>query len=164
MIFSLTALIIHFDNEATGVANQLTGSAKTAPFPEVQALPQGTAALNADAILAIAERAEPGARPTLILLGESPVRIAMKYPEDHTPAGRTNVFIDPFTGKIIYHLNSRTGPLGFRIVKLWNREIHTGDIGGLPTRILACLVSLALPVMTVTGPMIWWHRRPKNLP
>jgi uncharacterized iron-regulated membrane protein len=115
--------------------------------------------LDPDTMLAIAKRAEPGATPTFISLGDAPVRIAMKVPEDHTPAGRTNLFIDPFTGKVVYRLSSRTGPLGFRIVKLWNREIHTGDIGGLPTRILACLISLALPVMTVTGPLIWWYRR-----
>ena len=162
MIFSVTALVIHFDDEATGFANRLTGSAKTPPFPRPQAMSQGATTLDPDAVLAIAERAEPGARPTFISLSDPPIRIAMKYPEDHTPAGRTNLFIDPVTGKIVYHLSSRTGPLGFRIVKLWNREVHTGDIGGLPTRVLACLVSLGLPLMTVTGPLIWWNRRRRS--
>jgi uncharacterized iron-regulated membrane protein len=167
MIFSLTAMVIRFDDEATGYASRLTGSEKTPPFPRLKAPPQGAAALGPDVLLAIAEKAEPGASPALILLGYAPVRVAMKFPEDHTPVGRTNLFIDPLTGKIVYQLSSRTGPLGFRIVKLWNREIHTGDIGGLPTRIIACLVSLALPVMTVTGPLIWWNRRralPSTLP
>jgi uncharacterized iron-regulated membrane protein len=86
----------------------------------------------------------------------------MKYPEDRTPAGRTNIFIDGFTGKVVYALNSRSGPLGFRMVKLWNREIHTGDIGGLPTRILVCVLSLLLPVMAITGPLIWWNRRQRQ--
>jgi uncharacterized iron-regulated membrane protein len=163
MIFSVTALVIHFDDQATDFANRLTGSAETPPFPRPQALSQRATTLDLDAVLAIAEKAEPGARPTFISLSDAPVRIAMKYPEDHTPAGRTNLFIDPVTGKIVYHLSSRTGPLEFRIVKLWNREIHTGDIGGLPTRILACLVSLGLPLMTVTGPLIWWNRRKKGI-
>jgi uncharacterized iron-regulated membrane protein len=56
-------------------------------------------------------------------------------------------------------LDSRTGPLGFRIVKLWNREIHTGDILGWPTRIIAAAASLTLPLLAVTGPLIWWNRR-----
>ena len=60
--------------------------------------------------------------------------------------------------------NWRTASPGFRLVKLWNRELHTGDIGGLPTRILASLISLSLPVMTITGPLIWWNRRRKLVP
>jgi uncharacterized iron-regulated membrane protein len=58
----------------------------------------------------------------------------------------------------------RTASPGFRLVKLWNRELHAGDIGGLPTRILASLISLSLPVMTITGPLIWWNRRRKLVP
>jgi len=110
-------------------------------------------------LLSVAEATAPGAQPTWILFVGNPIRVAMKYPEDQTPTGRTNIFINAYTGNVVYELNSRTGPLGFRFVKLWNREIHTGDIGGLPTRILACLVSLMLPVMAVTGPFIWWNRR-----
>ena len=99
----------------------------------------------------------------MMQLAGNPIRIAMQYPEDRTPVGRTNVFIDPYTGTVVYLLSSRTGPLGFRIVKLWNREIHTGDIGGLPTRILACGVSLSLPLLALTGPLIWWNRRGKRV-
>ncbi len=93
----------------------------------------------------------------------NPIRIPLRYPEDRTPAGRTTVMIDPYTGKIVFHLDARSGPLGFRYVKLWNREIHTGDIFGWPTRLLAALVSLLLPVLAVTGPLIWWNRR-RNKP
>ncbi len=99
MIFSMTALVIHYESEATGLANRLTGSQKAPPFPAAQLMAEGSIAFDPDAILAVAERAQPGASPTLILLGYAPVRVAMKYPEDHTPAGRTNLFIDPFTRK-----------------------------------------------------------------
>jgi len=42
---------------------------------------------------------------------------------------------------------------------MWNRELHTGDIFNLPTRILAAFFSLMLPVLAITGPLIWWTRR-----
>lgn len=159
MIFATTAAVIHWENEATRLANRITHSADLPPFPRLQPLATNAGTVGPDQLLSIAESTAPGARATWILLAANPIRIAMKYPEDRTPSGRTNVFIDAYTGKVVYQLNSRSGPLGFRMVKLWNREIHTGDIGGLPTRILVCVLSLMLPVMAVTGPLIWWNRR-----
>lgn len=163
MVFAITAIVIHWENDATRLANRLTGSVETPRFPESQPLAAGAVALSPDELLAIAERTAPGARATFMQIAENPVRIALKYPEDRTPAGRTNIFIDAMTGKVVYHLNSRSGPLGFRMVKLWNREIHTGDISGLATRIMACVVSLTLPVMAITGPFIWWNRQRQSV-
>ncbi|HKF56710.1 MAG TPA: PepSY-associated TM helix domain-containing protein [Blastocatellia bacterium] len=45
---------------------------------------------------------------------------------------------------------------------MWNREIHTGDILGWPTQILAFFVSLMLPMLSITGPLVWWTRRRKK--
>lgn len=163
MIFAIIAIVIHWENEATRLATRITNSADLPAFPRLQPLTPNAVTLSPDRLLSIAESAAPGADATWILLAGNPVRIAMKYPEDPTPSGRTNIFIDAYSGDIVYQLNSRSGPLGFRMVKLWNREIHTGDIGGLPTRILACVLSLLLPVMAVTGPLIWWNRRQRQM-
>jgi len=162
MIFASTAIVIHWENRATQLANRITHSSDVG-FPRLQPLSASAVTLSPDRLLSIAESSAPGARPTWILLAANPVRIAMKYPEDRTPSGRTNIFIDACTGNVVYQLSSRSGPLGFRMVKLWNREIHTGDIGGLPTRILVCVTSLMLPVMAVTGPLIWWNRRTRQM-
>jgi len=86
----------------------------------------------------------------------------MKYPEDHTPSGRTNIYLDSYSGKVLAAQVSRTAPVGFKITRMWNREIHTGDILGWPTQILACFVSLMLPMLSITGPLIWWTRRRKK--
>ncbi len=161
MIFAFTAIIIHWESEASAAANWLANSPEAPPFPQRQPAPPGAARLTPDQLLDIAQTTAPGARATMIQLEGNPIRIPMKYPEDRTPAGRTNIFLNAYTGEVVFHLNARTGPLGFRMVKLWNREIHTGDIFGWPTRILASLASLALPVMAITGPLIWWSRRRK---
>jgi uncharacterized iron-regulated membrane protein len=83
----------------------------------------------------------------------------MKYPEDHTPAGRTNVFIDGYSGKVRMFTDARSAPLGFKLIRLWNRQYHTGDIFGWPTQMLALVFSLSLVIMAITGPMIWYKRR-----
>lgn len=63
-----------------------------------------------------------------------------------------------FTGRVLNVWNTRTAPLGFKINRVWTREIHSGDIFGWPTRVLASVVSLALPILTITGTLIWWHK------
>lgn len=163
MLFAFTAVVIHWDDEAPRWINSLTGSANEPPFPRFRPLSPDRPAPDFDAILATAQRAEPDASVTGFLLTSNPVRVAMRHPEDHTPAGRTTVFVDAYTENITMIVDSRTASPGFRLVKLWNRELHTGDIGGLPTRILACVISLSLPVVVVTGPLIWWNRR-RRLP
>jgi uncharacterized iron-regulated membrane protein len=83
----------------------------------------------------------------------------MKYPEDHTPAGRTNVFLDRCSGAVVSRVSSREAPVAYRAVRMWNRELHTGDILGWPTRVLAALASLSLPLVATTGPLLWLSRR-----
>lgn len=164
IVFASTALVIHWDDEAPRWVNRVTGSANEPRFPQIKPLSPDRRSPDFDAILATAQRAEPDARVTGFLLVGNPVRVAMRHPEDHTPAGRTNVLVDAYTGKIVMIVDSRTASPGFRLVKLWNRELHTGDIGGLPTRILAGAISLSLPVLAVTGPLIWWNRRRRIAP
>jgi len=161
MIFSLTAIVIHWDDAAMKLVNRVTGTAGTPDFPEPQPQPTGAAPLSPDQLLATSEASMPGMHAMGMQFVGNLVRVWMGFPEDRTP-GEASVVVDQYTGKVVYLLNSRTAPLAFRVVKLWNREIHTGDIGGLPTRILACLISLLLPVHTITGPLIWLTRLGKT--
>lgn len=163
LIFSLSALIIHWDDEATNAVNRMTGAGSMPVPPHARPLAAGEKGATADAILSAAEQSEPDAQVTMVWLQANPVRVMMRGPGDHTPVGRTNVFVDAVTGKVLQDASLRSMPTGFKVAKVWNREIHTGDIGGLPTRILACLASLSLPVLTVTGPLIWWNKRRRGM-
>jgi uncharacterized iron-regulated membrane protein len=40
----------------------------------------------------------------------------------------------------------------------WTREIHTGTLFGLPTKILAAFFALLLSVLALTGPFIWLNK------
>ena len=162
LIFSLTGVAIHWEEAATKLTDRVTGSPEQTPPLRPDPPSRDSSPLDPDRLVAIARQAAPHASVTWVQLStgpRSPVRITLKYPEDHTPAGRTRILLDAYSGKVLQVLDSRTAPIGYRIMKLWNREIHTGDIFGWPTRILACLFSLSLPILTVTGPLIWWTRR-----
>lgn len=43
-----------------------------------------------------------------------------------------------------------------------NYDIHVGAIGGLPGKVLAFCISLAIGSLPVSGFLIWWGRRRKN--
>ena len=122
---------------------------------------------NADArpvsledVAAAARLSIPGARLTQINLpGTRGVyRAWFKFPEDGTPLGRSFVLVNAYSGAVLYTRSARTVGVPTRFFREWNREVHTGDILGWPTRILACLMSLILPVLAVTGPLFWWRR------
>ncbi|HYM00883.1 MAG TPA: PepSY-associated TM helix domain-containing protein [Blastocatellia bacterium] len=163
LIFSITGIAIYWENAASAVLDRITGSHSQ----EQPARSNPTAAgakqlLDPDQLVAIARQTVPNAPVTWLQLStgpRTPVRITMKFPEDHTPAGRTRILLDAYSGKVLQVVNSRTAPAAYKIMKLWNREIHTGDIFGWPTRVLACLFSLSPPLLTITGPLMWWTRR-----
>ncbi|MDQ2834525.1 MAG: PepSY domain-containing protein [Acidobacteriota bacterium] len=122
-----------------------------------------------EAMLQTARETLPGAEIPRLLLSEKagdPVFIYQRFPEDKTPAGRSFTTLDPRTGNILSVGSSRTTPPMQAALVLYTREIHTGTLLGLPTRVLAALLGFCLPVLAITGPIIWinkqrakWHGR-----
>jgi len=162
LLFGVTGMVVHWERPVLDVVNRVTGSTDDTP-PAKPALKNSDAPLLSPGGAAdIALKIMAGARITMINgLGDpkTPIRISMRFPEDQTPGGRTTVILDPRTGDVLTARSSRTAAPGFRVAAYWNREIHTGDIFGWPSRIFASLASLALPVLAITGPLIWWSRR-----
>jgi uncharacterized iron-regulated membrane protein len=79
---------------------------------------------------------------------------------------RELIDFDKYTGEVLKHDRFENQHLGEKIVGL-SFALHSGDIFGLPTKIIyfiACLFATTLPI---TGVMIWWRklrnlRRAKN--
>lgn len=78
--------------------------------------------------------------------------------EGKSKTGKRLMFmVDQYSGKIL--LNSETDfPNTGNSYLSWVTPLHYGTFGGWPTRILACVGSLMLPVMFVSGFIIWWSR------
>ena len=161
LAFAVTGVIVHWDDATQKLIAAVTGT----PSPRLPATAPASCdglTLGLDRLLAAGAGALPGARPTAIMLprqGQPLARVTLKFPEDHTPNGRSMALIDPCTGVAAFTINTRRAPLAYLIPREWNREIHTGDIFGWPTRVLAWLFSLALPAMAITGPVVWLGRR-----
>lgn len=160
-IFAVTSVCIHWERQVGNLAQQMSPKQAARPIPPQIPAP-GTPLLSADRVMEIARNTLPGARIMALQLPQNarqPAQMALKFPEDHTPLGRSRLRIDPYSGKVLLVQSSRDMSAPMKYARMWNREIHTGDIMNLPTRILAAFFSLMLPVLAITGPLIWWNRR-----
>jgi uncharacterized iron-regulated membrane protein len=158
LVLALTGTIIGFERVTTPLIYSVTGSRPYAGNVPVTPAPGGQV-ISPDAAVAIAARALPGAAPILVNVtsGKAPYRVALRYPEDLTPGGRSRVFLNPYTGAVLQAESSRTTAAGTRVV-IFNRAVHTGDIFGIPTKVLVSLASLAAVGQVVTGVLMWWKR------
>ena len=119
--------------------------------------------IGPDSALAIARGAIPGAAPFDVEMPgpADPYVIRSRFPEDRTPGGRSLVFVDQYTGKVLFAEGSRTAPAGARLVNA-NRAIHTGDLFGVPSKVLMSLASLMAVAQVATGVMMWVRRKERD--
>ncbi|HXH41613.1 MAG TPA: PepSY-associated TM helix domain-containing protein [Thermoanaerobaculia bacterium] len=160
LLLSLTAIAIAFDNPIARWSYKATG---TKPIPRSIPSTQrsGAATVDPDEVLRIAKAAEPGAAPLAIDYPEDTkdsYTVRMRFPEDRTPGGRSWVCVDQYSGKVLVAQSSRTAPLPVR-AELMNRQIHTGDVFGTPSRIVMSASSLLVVLQAFSGVVMWWKRR-----
>jgi uncharacterized iron-regulated membrane protein len=164
LLFGVTGVVVHWQSKWLPMANNALHLPDAEPDLTIAPPGPSARAILLEATAALARLAIPEARLTQINMpGTRGVyRAWLKYPEDGTPLGRSFVLVNAYSGAVVYTRNARTVGVPTRFFREWNREVHTGDLLGWPTRILACLTSLMLSVLAVTGPLFWW-RRPRAL-
>jgi uncharacterized iron-regulated membrane protein len=67
--------------------------------------------------------------------------------------------IDPYTGEV---LRFDDFPAGLKFVSLFVQP-HTGDIIGLPTKLIYFIASLIVTTLPITGILIWWKKLRKKI-
>ena len=161
LALSGTGAVIAFDEWTTPFFYRSTRSAPLAVYarpPEFHVTPSGPP-IGPDRAIDVARAALPGASPISVNVpgATDAYSIAARYPEDLTPGGRSHVWVDQYSGRVLLAESSRTAPVGTRIITL-NRAIHTGDVFGIPSKIDMSLASLAVVMQLVTG-LVLWRRR-----
>jgi uncharacterized iron-regulated membrane protein len=160
LLLSLTGVFIGFDGAMVPLAYQLTRSTPSAQASTRVTAVKGARQISPDRALEIARGALPGTSPFYVPV-VSPTAayvVRSRFPEDRTPGGRSLVIIDSYTGRVMFAEGSRTAP-GGRRVEILNRAVHTGDVFGVPSKIVMSLASLMAPVQLVTGLMLWLRRK-----
>ncbi len=130
--------------------------------PALTSTPQaGKSPLTLEEILHKADAALPEGKTTFISLATKPegiVRVTKKLPQEIRPDGRSRVYLDQYSGKVLRVENALTVPLGTRIMNgLFT--LHTGIYGGLGMRILYIFVGLTPTVLFITGFVMWRQRQ-----
>ncbi len=163
LMITSTGLWVHFGN-----VDDWMRKLNRSPTPRIPTQPPaepGTPILSLDSIASVARAAVPGAAIMNIQLppgGKAPGMVQLKYPEDHTPAGRSRVFIDKYRGTVLLTMSTRTAEAGQHMIDI-KRALHTGDVYGLPTQILWMLGAFLLATQAATGVLMWWNAKRRLL-
>jgi uncharacterized iron-regulated membrane protein len=156
-VIALAGVLIAFERTLDPLVLRLN-AAPEADLSALHSTPKpGATRIPPEEAIAVAANMLPGAFASNINVPAAPkaiYRILLKFPEDRTPAGRSRVYIDQFSGTVLAVESTRTAQLGRRVLNL-KRSAHTGDIFGTLTRALYLLVSLGVAVQAATGVLIW---------
>lgn len=101
------------------------------------------------------------ATTTLITLPQkpgAPLVVRKKFVQELHPNGRSFVYFDQYSGKLLQVENALTASQGTRIFNILY-PIHIGAIGGTPTRLLQVIIGLSPLILFTTGGVMWWNRR-----
>lgn len=157
-VAGLTGASLVFHEAFERGAHRFAGTRAT-PVHAVPA-PSVSPPLPADALLAAAERALPGGAISYLYMAAAPgqtFRVRKRLPGEEHPNGKTFVHVDPTTGHVLATEDGTRAPRGARWYSILY-PLHIGILGGTGTRILAVLTGLSLPLLAVTGALVWWRR------
>ncbi|MBW4625131.1 MAG: PepSY domain-containing protein [Brasilonema octagenarum HA4186-MV1] len=130
------------------------------PPKPVSQLIEGKSPLALGEILKKADVALPNAITTYISLPKTPegvFRVGKKYPQETWKYGRSQVYLDQYTGKVIQLKNGLKASRADQVLNSF-APMHYGTYGGLPTRILYIFVGLSPLILSITGFVMWWYR------
>lgn len=104
-----------------------------------------------DEVVAAAERAAAGKAEAVDIFTNrnQPVRVLMP--------GRVTVAVNPFTAEVL-DVERPSSKTAGDILMRWMGPLHTGHFGGLKIAVLWAVLGLSLPLLFVTGFLMWWNR------
>ena len=159
LVIATSGLFIHYES-----LNRLMARLNRSPAaetPKQPKAPPGTAQIALDSLYRSALSALPGARVMFLTLPpkpDQPFVAAMRFPEDHTPGGRSRVWVDRYSGAVLLATSTRQVEMGTRLGNSI-RSIHTGDLFGKPTEAIWLAAAIILAMQGITGVAMWWNGR-----
>ncbi len=158
-IITATGLAMHYRVAGKAIARlNMTPRAQPPNQPAANGI---TTTISLDTLARVAHTALPGARITIVSTPPKPAEpfvVAMRFPEDRTPGGRSRVYVDRFRGTLLAAESTREAQAGTAINNLM-RSLHTGDVLGKPTEAIWFLAALVLVSQSISGLLIWWNGR-----
>jgi uncharacterized iron-regulated membrane protein len=161
LVLAVTGTVIGFEDQMAKLLDKLTGAT---PIRADRGVVRSEAAVGAteitpDQAVAVASARLPGAVPSRVQMPRygGVYIVSLEFP-DHRIAGGSNSFsIDPWSGEIIAADLSMGLTTRERLLAM-DQEIHTGEVLGIPGRVMVALAGIFLPLQILTGLVIWLRR------
>ncbi|MAY01407.1 MAG: hypothetical protein CMQ38_00340 [Gammaproteobacteria bacterium] len=160
LLLSVTGIEIVFPQPVEATVDSLF-AVEEFPNPEVE-VPAAASPLSVDAIMAVAQSALPESQMYRIYLPGAdsvPYRLSFIHPEEiWTEYGASTVWVDQYNGEVITVWDSRSIPLGNKILS-WFFPLHNGDALGIVGRWLIFISGFLPAILFGTGLYMWLHKR-----
>jgi uncharacterized iron-regulated membrane protein len=113
-------------------------------------------------LVARASEAVPGARPVRYTEGTAardPLVVVMtrNAPGDRINAAEVWVHYDKYDGRLL-GVRPQAGTSAGDWLMAWLFPLHAGWFGGLGVQMLWAVLAMSLPVLSITGVVMWWNR------
>lgn len=162
LVLAATGTVTGFEDHVAALLGRVTAATQIRDGQNVARRPPAAGALEItpDQAVVIARAQMPG---TLAYRVQMPryggaYRVSLDYPRDRVVGERNLIAIDQYSGNVIF--STRSGDLSSseRILAS-NEAIHTGEVLGMPSRIVAWFTSVILPVQVISGWLLWLRRK-----
>jgi uncharacterized iron-regulated membrane protein len=164
-VAALTGVVVSFDSVGKAIAYVTRSTHVWHSGGPDSAPANGAEPISIEKAIEIARQQIPEATFDGIALprtAKQSYSVLMRVPEEVTPAVHSSVTVDQYSGKPLQVLNFKKDDLAYRIMRM-SRALHTGDILGVPSRIVVSISSLMAAIMAITGVVMWWKKRPRAI-
>ena len=159
-----TGVLLSFPNQVRTVLGRFSALKPTQPDVHSRPTAGGTR-LTVDQALAKGLEYFPQAQVIWVhvpTLATEPYDLEMRQPsEPVTRFPHTHVFLDQYDGRVLAAQDPRRDTVGDMILN-WIVPIHDGKAFGTIGRAWVMLIGLVPALLSVTGLMRWWQKRPKD--
>jgi uncharacterized iron-regulated membrane protein len=178
VVLAVTGSYWSFPVAGQRLADAVTGSPPSDAFPTTpEAAPRSTPRAGPDGrplrprslaeVLAATDSLFPGhARRNLWMTGDPAGVVYLSWIRDAriAPGGeyRPMAWLDRYDARPLRVYDPARAPLGTRLTNVWLPPVHYGEVGGLPTRVLACAAGLVPAGLYGTGVLLWRRRRTRG--
>jgi uncharacterized iron-regulated membrane protein len=175
VVLAVTGSYWSFPAAGQRLVDAVTQSAPSTAFPSTaEAEPRSTPRAGPDGrplrprslgeVLAATDTLFPGhARRNLWMTGDRTGVVYLSWIREPriAPGGeyRPMAWLDRYDARPLRVYDPARAPLGTRLTNVWLPPVHFGEVGGLPTRVLACAAGLVPAGLYGTGALLWRRRR-----
>jgi uncharacterized iron-regulated membrane protein len=166
---AITGAYFGFQQKTQQVVDTLTLAKEPTPYVKKlqSAYQAGAPSLDIYRALDRMDQLYPDYQPrTVVLAPDSLATVNLTYLASKEleagPQYRPMVYLDQYTGGIVYDYNPEAAPIGRKITRNWFVPLHFGELGGWVTRVLWFFLGLMPGMLWITGFIIWTGKGKKN--